>query len=185
MNWTEYYKLIAENVRLKSKDKNTKIGAVIVGEGGQIISTGYNSFPRGINDTLEERQERPEKYYWFAHAEVNAIVNAARSGVSTLNSTIYLTCGIPCTTCAMAIINAGIKRVVCNSYKNGITGGKGAQWDEHGKRSLIMLAEAGVQLDYYENSDDVVQLVDKNTIINTPNDQELGALVRKKLYENK
>ena len=40
---------------------------VIVGKNKEIVSTGYNSFPRGINDNLKERQERPEKYYWFEH----------------------------------------------------------------------------------------------------------------------
>ena len=150
MNWKEYYKLIAEQVKLKSKDINTKIGAVIVGHDNEIVSTGYNSFPRGIDDDVAERQERPEKYYWFIHAEVNAIVNAARTGVSTKGSTIYLTCGIPCANCAMAIINAGIATVVCNSDLETITGGKSPHWDDHAKRSLIMFKEAKVKIEYYE-----------------------------------
>lgn len=43
---------------------------------------GYNSFPRGINDNVPDRQVRPFKYKWFAHAEENAINNAALIGVS-------------------------------------------------------------------------------------------------------
>jgi len=82
MEWDDYFLNIAENVKLKSKDKRTQIGAVIVGKGNEIVSTGYNSFPRNINDSIEERQVRPEKYYWFEHAERNAIYNAARIGVS-------------------------------------------------------------------------------------------------------
>ena len=81
MNWTEYFLNIAETVKLKSKDKRTQIGAVIVGRDNEIVSTGYNSFPRGIDDEVDERQVRPEKYYWIVHAEMNAILNAARIGV--------------------------------------------------------------------------------------------------------
>jgi deoxycytidylate deaminase len=65
MNWKEYFRNIAHQVKLKSKDEKTQIGAVIVGEDNEIVSTGYNSFPRGISDDISERQERPEKYFWF------------------------------------------------------------------------------------------------------------------------
>lgn len=80
MKWVSYYRQLANTVKLKSKDKYTQIGAVIVGKDGEIVSTGYNSFPRGLDDGLDYRQERPEKYYWFEHAERNAIYNAARIG---------------------------------------------------------------------------------------------------------
>ena len=65
MNWHKYFLSIAEAVKEKSKDERTHIGAVIVGKDNEIVSTGYNSFPRGIDDGVEERQQRPEKYYWF------------------------------------------------------------------------------------------------------------------------
>ena len=84
MRWVEYFRELAHTVKKKSKDKNTQIGAVIVGTDKEIVSTGYNSFPRGINDGVSERQERPEKYHWFEHGERNAIYNAARIGVVTL-----------------------------------------------------------------------------------------------------
>jgi len=77
IDWQDYFIGIANQVKLKSKDKNTQIGAVIVGEDNEVVSTGYNSFPRGIDDDVPERQERPEKYHWFEHAERNAIYNAA------------------------------------------------------------------------------------------------------------
>lgn len=63
MEWDEYFINIAEQVKLKSKDEKTQIGVVIVGKDNEIVSTGYNSFPRGINDNVNERQERPEKYF--------------------------------------------------------------------------------------------------------------------------
>lgn len=144
MNWREYYINIAEEVKRKSKDEKTKIGVVLVGEDGEIVSTGYNSFPRGINDNVPERQERPEKYYWFAHAELNCIVNAARIGVSTKNTTMYMTCSCPCADCARAIINAGVKNIVCAEDCMG------GRWIEHKKRSMIMFEESGVVVTTYK-----------------------------------
>lgn len=146
MDWEQYFRNIAHQVKLKSKDKYTQIGAVIVGTDNEIVSTGYNSFPRGIDDDIESRQERPEKYYWFEHAERNAIYNAARIGVSTKDCTMYLTCGIPCADCCRGIINAGIRRIVCE--RSG--GAVGSKWDEHTERSIIMFHEAGLEVDYYE-----------------------------------
>jgi len=148
MKWEQYFRSIANQVKLKSKDENTQIGAVIVGSDNEIVSTGYNSFPRGINDNVESRQERPEKYFWFEHAERNALYNAARIGVSTKGCTMYLTCGIPCADCARGIINSGISKIVC---ENHMTFGTSTQkWYEHAKRSLVMFEESGVEVAYYE-----------------------------------
>jgi dCMP deaminase len=146
MNWKEYFRGIAHQVKLKSKDRYTQIGAVVVGSDNQIVSTGYNSFPRGIDDSVDERQERPEKYYWFEHAERNSLYNAALIGVSTKECTMYLTCGIPCSDCARGIINSGIKKIVCER----VGGAVGNLWDEHAKRSIEMFNEAGVKIEYYE-----------------------------------
>lgn len=146
MNWSEYFLGIAEQVKLKSKDESTQIGAVIVGKDKGVLSTGYNSFPRGLDDNLKERQERPEKYFWFEHAERNAIYNAAKVGTPIDNSEMYLTCGIPCCDCARAIINSGIKKIYC---KTDDTTHNKAKWDEHDKRSLIMFEECGVEVVYY------------------------------------
>jgi dCMP deaminase len=147
MNWKEYFRNIAHQIKLKSKDEKTQIGAVIVGEDNEIVSTGYNSFPRGIRDDISQRQERPEKYFWFEHAERNAIYNAARIGVSTKGTTMYLTCGMPCADCCRGIINAGITTIVCEV---GDAGAKGPKWEESGKRSLQMFIESGVKIQYYE-----------------------------------
>jgi dCMP deaminase len=145
MNWDEYFYEMANLVATKSKDTSTQIGAVIVGPDNEIRSTGYNSFPKGLNDDLEERQERPEKYYWIEHAERNALYNAAKIGVSTKDCTMYLNCGIPCCDCARGIINSGIKQIyICEA---DIT--KSSHWLEHSKRSKIMLSEADVNLIYY------------------------------------
>ena len=146
MNWTEYFLEIAEVIKLKSKDQSTQIGAVVVGEGRNVLSTGYNSFPRGLDDSLQERQERPEKYFWMEHAERNAIYNAALEGVSLKNSTIYLTSGLPCMDCARGIVNSGIKVVWCKSV---CTPKNKEKWEESQKKSLQLLNECGVEVCYY------------------------------------
>ena len=145
MRWVEYFRTLAHTVKLKSKDVNTQIGAVIVGKDKEIVSTGYNSFPRGINDNISSRQERPEKYFWFEHGERNAIYNAARIGVSTKGTTMYLSCGVPCADCARGIINAGIVRIFCEK------GGGGAKGFESSERSWEMLDEAGVKVCFYDD----------------------------------
>ena len=58
MRWVEYFYNIANEVKNKSKDERTQIGAVIVGKNKEIVSTGYNSFPRGIDDYQRERKTR-------------------------------------------------------------------------------------------------------------------------------
>ena len=119
---------------------------VIVGKDNEIVSTGYNSFPRGINDDLSERQERPEKYFWFEHAERNAIYNAARIGVSTMGTTMYMTCDLSCADCARAIINSGVSKVVFSRTTKQWP----EIWQESSKRSLQMFQEAGVEVEYYD-----------------------------------
>lgn len=148
MNWDDYFLILAQDVLKKSKDENTKIGAIIVGQNNQTISTGYNSFPRGINDDVPERQSREngEKYYWFSHAETNAIINCALNGVSSNGAKMYMSCGIPCADCARNIINAGIKEIWCK--KDDYTQKK---WEESAKRSLVMFEEAKIKVNYYED----------------------------------
>jgi len=147
MRWVEHFRTLSHTVKLKSKDNNTQIGAIIVGKDKEIVSTGYNSFPRGIDDFKKERQEKPEKYFWFEHGERNAIYNAARIGVSTKGTTMYLSCGIPCADCTRGIINAGIARIFCE--RGG--GAKGIKWAESAERSWEMLDEAGVSVQFYDD----------------------------------
>lgn len=115
MNWDEYFLEMCKTVALRSKDISTKLGAVIVGPDHEIRATGYNSFPRGINDDVPSRQLRPEKYHWFEHAERNAIYNAARHGVALRGCILYVP-WIPCSDCARGIIQVGIDEVVVSSF---------------------------------------------------------------------
>lgn len=108
-DWNVYFMAMAYLVSRRSIDESTKVGCVITLD-KSIISTGYNSPPRGMNDK-EVPQTRPEKYDWMIHAEVNAIANAARIGASIKDSKFYCT-DLPCPKCMGLIINAGCKRLV-------------------------------------------------------------------------
>jgi dCMP deaminase len=146
VNRHEYFFDMADLAAKMSKDESTQCGSVIVGPGHEIRSTGYNSFPRGINDNLKERQERPQKYLWIEHAERNAIYNAARMGVSLVGCRIYQD-WLPCADCARAIIQCGIKEIIIDSAspQNGSQEWKD-RWGESLRVSLTMLKEAGVQV---------------------------------------
>jgi dCMP deaminase len=125
-----------------SKDRSSKVGCVIVKD-REIVTTGFNGMPRGVDDDINERHERPEKYHWFIHSEANAIINAARQGKSTLNCDLYVN-WFPCDTCAGFIVQAGIKRIFCDKEPdlNNIKFGEGF------KRALQILAEGGVEVIY-------------------------------------
>lgn len=93
-----------------SRDENTHVGAVAFNEEDKVeLSSGYNDLPRNVKHT-KERNSRPMKYKWTAHAEQNCIANAARMGVK-LNGASIMVSMYPCTTCAAMLINAGIKKV--------------------------------------------------------------------------
>jgi len=140
-SWDEYFFDLLPLIASKSKDPHTKVGCIIIGEGKEIKTTGYNSFPRGLRDNVPERLERPEKYNWIIHAEQNAICNASRNGVSLLNSIMYLH-GLPCMSCACSIVQAGIKEIV---YKE-LDVSKSIKYAEEIKKSRILLEECGVNL---------------------------------------
>jgi dCMP deaminase len=119
-SWDWYFIDVAEMVATRSKDLSSQVGAVLVRD-RQVLATGYNGFPTGVNDSLPERQERPTKYAWTVHGEENAILQAGKHGVSTAGATLYLHPLSPCLNCAKAIIQAGIKEVICpNPGKKGI-----------------------------------------------------------------
>jgi len=114
--WDERFLRMALQSCYWSKDRSTKVFCIIVGPDREIRSTGYNGMPRGVNDDIKERHERPMKYLYFEHAERNAIFNASRMGVPLLGCTLYVVSVPqsfpPCAECARAIIQAGIVRVV-------------------------------------------------------------------------
>jgi dCMP deaminase len=110
--WDKRFLELAEKASEWSKDPSGKIGAVAIGKKGQVLSTGYNGFPRGIEDSEERYNDRPTKYKYVVHAEMNAIYNATYNGVSLDEATMYIV-GLPCCSeCAKGLIQVGIKRVV-------------------------------------------------------------------------
>ena len=122
-----------------------KIGAVVVKD-KRIMTTGYNGAPAGIRTCVErgeclrrklgiESGTRQELCY-AVHAEQNAIIQAAKLGVSIDGATLYCT-HQPCILCAKMIVNAGIRRVV---YQQGYPDAF----------SLEILSEAGVLVERYE-----------------------------------
>jgi len=102
---------IAVAISNKSKDPQRKVGAYITTPDDSPVSLGYNGFVRGADDSKYRIMSVEEKLDATVHAEVNAIFNAARRGVSTLDTIMYCTL-FPCPKCALAIIQAGIKVVV-------------------------------------------------------------------------
>ena len=112
--WDNRYMELAKAAAGWSKDPSSQIGAVAIGGKGQVLSTGYNGFPRGVQDHIQRYRNRDEKYVLIVHAEMNAIFNATYNGVSLDGATMYVY-GLPvCSECAKGLIQVGIKRVVIN-----------------------------------------------------------------------
>lgn len=113
-DWNLRFMDLAQQVSTWSKDPSKKIGAVVVGPKRQILSTGYNGFPRGIEDTHDRLNDRDLKYKYVVHAEMNAIYNATYTGTSLDGASMYVY-GLPiCHECAKGIIQVGIKEVFIN-----------------------------------------------------------------------
>lgn len=117
-SWHEYFIKIAEQVSLRSKDGQTKVGAVLVDRNNHIISTGYNSFPRGLPDKGLPNL-RPGKYKWMKHAEKNCILNCQRRPKA--GAILYLT-GFPCWDCLTDLWSFNVTKIIYNDYSelNGL-----------------------------------------------------------------
>lgn len=156
VGWDELFLNVAREWARRSKDPSTQVGCVIVGRGRTQLSQGYNGFPRGVADavpsyckpegeiarTVLPRYQRPTKYLYAVHAEANAIVNAARIGVSLEGATLYTTL-YTCGPCAGLIVNAGIAEVV---YPDGAVPAKGDHFAESHEAADAIFAEAAVKV---------------------------------------
>lgn len=136
----EYYLNIAKEVAARSACFRRKIGALIL-RNDQIISTGYVGAPRKTKDSIEhgfclrDRMGIPHGHRYelcrSVHAEANAIINAARAGVSLLDGDIYiwgcaaesgeLIDAFPCFICKKMIINAGLVRAISSTKEGDFT----------------------------------------------------------------
>lgn len=132
---------LAKAVSTWSKDPSTQCGAIIIGADGQVISQGYNGFPRNMRDNADLYEDRTTKYKRIVHAEMNAIYNAALNGVSVKDATLYVY-GLPCChECAKAIIQCGIKKVIMNNSDN-------ARWNESCNDAQSFLKESNIKTIY-------------------------------------
>lgn len=140
-SWNSYFMEIADIVKTRSTCIRRQVGAAIVKD-NRIITTGYNGAPSGLKHCIDnggcerERLNVPSgqrhELCRALHAEQNAIIQAAKIGVSTEGATIYITTQ-PCVICAKMIINAGIKKVV---YK--------ASYPD--EMAMNMLEESGIEV---------------------------------------
>lgn len=137
---------VAQAVAGLSKDGSTKVGAIILDEDCNILSVGFNGFPRGVKDTPDRYADKVVKYQLIAHAESNAIAQAARTGARLLGSCLLVTALYPCSMCARLIIQSGIKTVYAPKHGDEIN----PKWIAEAIISRQMFAEAGVKVIEYE-----------------------------------
>jgi len=146
--WDKHFLRLALCHSQLSKDPSTKVGAVIVGCDREILSAGFNGFPRGIADTEERLNDRDMKLKLIVHAEMNALLVAARNGVRVKGGTLYVAAtdksgvvwgGPPCTRCTVETIQAGISEIVSYFSKDAP-----ARWHDDFRLSRKLLDEAGV-----------------------------------------
>ncbi len=139
-SWDEYFMQITDLVATRSTCLRRKVGAILVRD-RQILSTGYNGAPSGLAHCLEvgclrEQENVPSgqrhEMCRAIHAEQNAIIQAARHGVSIVGAILYTT-HQPCVICTKMLINASVEKIY---YREGYP-------DELSKQ---MLAQAGVEL---------------------------------------
>ena len=168
----EYYLSIAREVARRSTCMRAKFGAIIV-RADQIVATGYNGAPRKVRDCYEigiclrSKLGIPSGQRYeicrSVHSEQNAIINAARAGVSILGGDMYIfgyriidgrevqVKAFPCFICKKMIINAGLKRVICSQdgegYKIYLVSDWVREWRE---RDMLEEAEQ-YGIDYSEN----------------------------------
>lgn len=139
IKWHKRFMNIAKEVSTWSKDF-TQIGAIIVKD-KRILSTGYNGFPKSLNDDKERIYNRELKLKFTIHAELNSLLNALEHGISVRDSTLYVYGLRPCHECAKSIIQSGIKTVV---YFNKAS--QSSSWSESCDLAENMFKESGVNL---------------------------------------
>lgn len=140
---------VVQAIASMAKPPGKQVGALILGPDMEVRSTGYNGMPRRVIDTPGPRFEKPERWFWMAHAEENAIAQAARAGVSTRGCTMVVTTLFPCCTCARMIIQSGITTVLSLQIPEAL---QNPRWVEEAARSKIMFEEADVTVYHLENT---------------------------------
>lgn len=131
---------LAKHVADWSKDPSTKVGAILVDDRNIVVGMGYNGFARGVEDSPARLNDRPTKYKYVVHAEVNAILMA---GERARGASLYVwpSFGVPniCHDCAKFAVQAGIVEVVGPAPDEVYE-----SWAESLNHARAMLLEAGV-----------------------------------------
>lgn len=138
--WDCRFMKLAAHIASWSKDPSTKCSAIIV-KNKRIVSTGYNGFATGVFDTDAFYLNRNTKYLRVVHAEINALLFARED---LTGATMYVYPLPPCSQCAAAIIQSGIKRVVTHQP----TSEQLLRWGESLIEAHQMFIEADVMLEY-------------------------------------
>ena len=147
--WDRHFLQLCQDHARMSKDPSTSVGAVIVGPDREIRSAGFNGFPRGILDSQERLNDRETKLRLVVHAEMNAVLAAARVGIPLHGCTLYLAAtnrngdvwgGPPCVRCTVEVIQAGITEIV--SYQKKVVPSK---WHADLSLAETLLEEAGIK----------------------------------------
>ena len=144
-SWDEYFMELANAAAKRATCDRGRSGCVIVKD-KQVLVTGYVGSPIGLphcdevghlfKKTFHEDETITTHCVRTVHAEQNAICQAARRGIALDGATLY--CRMtPCRTCAMLIINCGIKRVVCEKKYHA------------GEESEEMFKQAGIKLEFF------------------------------------
>ena len=136
-DWNLRFIKLAQHIAGWSKDDSTKVGAVIVDPKRRVIGIGFNGFPRGVEDLQERYSDKPTKYAMVVHAECNALLSVGRS---VEGCSLYVSSLPPCSQCAAAIIQAGIKSVFC------IDSEVPERWKQSCDTAFLMFKEAGVEV---------------------------------------
>lgn len=140
--WDYRFMRVAREISTWSKDPSKQIGAVAVNADRRILATGYNGFPKGIEDIPERYEDRSIKYDLVVHAEMNCIYNATFNGISLKDATLYVF-GLPvCHDCAKGIIQVGINKIVMSM--DDIP----QKWLDSFEKSRRMFDEANVDVQF-------------------------------------
>jgi dCMP deaminase len=146
--WDRRFLELAKHIAQYSKDPSTKVGAILVNDLQQVVGMGYNGFPRGVEDSPERLNDRPTKYKFVVHAEVNACVQA---GHAARGATLYVwpSFNLPpiCNECAKVAIQAGVAGIV--GYRGPETEAS-SRWADTIKIAGEMWSEAGLFVRSYE-----------------------------------
>lgn len=125
LKWNRRFLGLAAEVASWSKDPSTKVGAIIVRSDKTVAALGYNGFARGMADHAALYEDREKKLARVVHAEENAILSAAER---LHGHTLYCTL-LPCSHCALLIVQSGIKCVVAPTPSEAHEARWGAAFD--------------------------------------------------------